>query len=60
MISKYRGKETSKDFHRKRTVSRQYRKEKFKNNDFYKKGNSNSIENLKPKAKGKCFKCGKK
>ena len=32
----------------------------FKDNDFYKKGNPNPIENLKPKAKGKCFKCGKK
>ena len=58
-ISKYRGKEAFKDFHRKKTVSKQYRKQKFKNDDFY-KGNSSSIENLKPKAKGKCFKCGKK
>ena len=57
-ISKYRGKETSKDFHRKKIVSRQYRKQKFKNDDFYKKGNSKSIENLKPKVKGKCFNCG--
>ena len=59
-ISKYRGKETSKDFQRKKTISRQYRKQKFKNNDFYKKVNPKSIENLKPKAKGKCFSCGKK
>ena len=43
-----------------RTVSKEYRRQKFKSNDFYKKGNPNPIENLKPKAKGKCFKCGKK
>ena len=59
--SKYRGNPAFKDFHRKRIVSREYRRQKlFKNNDFYKKGNPNPIENLKPKAKGKCFKCGKK
>ena len=59
-ISKYRGNPAFKDFHRKRTASKEYRRQKFKNNDFYKKGNPNPIENLKPKAKGKCFKCGKK
>ena len=58
--SKYRGKEPSEKFHRKRTASKYYKKQKFKNNDFYKKGNSKSIENLKPKAKGKCFNCGKR
>ena len=39
-------------------VFEQYRKQKFKN-DFYKKGNPKSIEDLKPKVKGKCFNCGK-
>ena len=59
--SKYRGNPAFKNFHRKRTASKEYRRQKlFKNNDFYKKGNPNPIENLKPKAKGKCFKCGKK
>ena len=59
--SKYRGNPASKDFHRKKIVAKEYRRQKlFKNNDFYKKGNPNPIENLKPKAKGKCFKCGKK
>ena len=59
-ISKYRGNPAFKDFHRKKIASKEYRRQKFKNNDFYKKGNPNPIENLKPKAKGKCFKCGKK
>ena len=59
--SKYRGNPAFKDFHRKKTISKGYRRQKlFKNNDFYKKGNPNPIGNLKPKAKGKCFKCGKK
>ena len=58
--SKYRGNPAFKDFHRMKTVSKEYRRQKFKNNDFYKKGNPSPIENLKPKAKGKCFKCGKK
>ena len=59
--SKYRGNPASKNFHRKKTFAKEYRRQRlFKNNDFYKKGNPNPIENLKPKAKGKCFKCGKK
>ena len=59
--SKYRGNPAFKDFHRKKIVAKEYRRQKlFKNNDFYKKGNPKPIENLKPKAKGKCFKCGKK
>ena len=57
-ISKYRGNPAFKDFHRKKIVSKEYRRQKFKNDDFYKKGNSKSIENLKPKVKGKCFNCG--
>ena len=59
--SKYRGNPVFKDFHRKKTVSKEYRRQKLGlSNDFYKKRNPNLIENLKPKAKGKCFKCGKK
>ena len=59
--SKYRGNPAFKDFHRKKIHSKEYRRQKlFKNNDFYRKGNPNPIENLKPKAKGKCFKCGKR
>ena len=57
--SKYRGNPAFKDFHRKKIHAREYRRQKLFN-DFYKKGNPNPIENLKPKAKGKCFKCGKK
>ena len=59
--SKYRGNPAFKDFHGKKLHAKEYRRQKlFKNNDFYKKGNPNPIKNLKPKAKGKCFKCGKK
>ena len=59
--SKYRGNPAFKDFHRKKIVSKEYRRQKLGlSNDFYKKGNPSTIENLKPKAKGKCFKCGKK
>ena len=36
--SKYRGKEPSKEFHKKRTAAKYYRKQKFKIDDFYKKG----------------------
>ena len=50
--SKYRGKESSEKFQRKRTAPKYYRKQKFKDNDFHKKG--------KPKASGKCFNCGKR
>ena len=59
--SKYRGNPAFKDFHRKRTVSKEYRRQKLGlSNDFYKRRSPNTIKNLKPKAKGKCFKCGKK
>ena len=59
--SKYRGNPAFKDFHRKKTVSKEYRRQKLGlSNDFYKRRNPSTIENLKPKAKGKCFKCGKK
>ena len=62
--SKYRGNPAFKDFHRKKIHAKEYRRQKLINNGFYIKGkfkgNPNPIENLKPKAKGKCFKCGKK
>ena len=58
--SKFRGNPAFKDFHREKIVSREYRRQKLINRGFYKKGNPNTIEILKPKAKGKCFKCGKK
>ena len=58
--SKFRGNPAFKNFHREKIVSREYRRQKLINRGFYKKGNPNAIENLKPKAKGKCFKCGKK
>ena len=54
--SKYRGKESPENFHRKRTASKYYRKQKLKNaDDFYKKGKKST-----PKAPGKCFNCGKR
>ena len=61
--SKYRGKEPSERFHRKRTASKYYRKQKysdFKDNDFYKKGKSKFIGKFIPKASGKCFNYGKR
>ena len=55
-ISKYRGKESSKIFHRKRIASKYYRKQKLRNADsLYKKEQSPT-----PKASSKCFKCGKR
>ena len=54
--SKYRGKESPENFHRKRTASKYYRKQKLKNaDDFYKKGKKST-----PKASEKCFNCGKR
>ena len=56
--SKHREKGSSEKFHRKRTPSKYYRKQKyshFKDNDFYKKG-----KKFTPKASGKCFNCGKR
>ena len=58
--SKYRGKELSEKFHKKRTASKYYRKQNFKTNDFYKKGKSKSTGKFIPKTLGKCFKCGKR
>ena len=58
--SKYRGKEPSEKFHKKRTAAKYYRKQKFKTDDFYKKGKSRSIGKFISKASRKCFKCGKR
>ena len=47
--SKYKGNPAYKDFPRKKLHAKEYRRQKlFKNNDFYKKGNPSTIENLKP------------
>ncbi|XP_030970031.1 uncharacterized protein LOC115990332 [Quercus lobata] len=58
--SKHRGKEPSEKSHRKKTASRYYRKQKFKTDDFYKKGKSKSTGKFIPKTSRKCFKCGKR
>ena len=55
-ISKFRGKEFSRTFHRKRIVAKYYRKQKLKNADSSYKKKQPPI----PKASGKCFKCGKR
>ena len=57
--SKHKGKEPSEKSHRKKTSSRQYRKQKFRTDDFYKKGKPRSTGKFIPKASGKCFQCGK-
>ena len=44
-----RGKEPSEKFHKKRTSSKYYRKQKFKTDDFYKKGKSKSTGKFIPK-----------
>ena len=59
-VSKFRGKESSETFHRKRIAAKYYRKQKFKSDDFYKKGKSKSTSKPVSKASGKCFKCGKR
>ena len=53
--SKYRGNPAFKDFHRERIVSREYRRQKLEARGIYRKGNT--LKLLKPRAKGKCFKC---
>ena len=58
--SKYRGNPAFKDFHRERIHSREYRRQKLNSRGIYTKRYPNPFETLKPKAKGKCFKCGKK
>ncbi|XP_050241286.1 uncharacterized protein LOC126690204 [Quercus robur] len=62
--SKHRGEEPSEKSHRKKPASKHYRKHKFKPDDFYKKGRSQSrtqpIGKFPPKALGTCYQCGKK
>ena len=58
--SKFREKGSSERSHKKKTAAKYYRKQKFKTNDFYKKGKSKSIGNPVSKASGKCFNCGKR
>ena len=58
--SKYKEKEPSKKVHRKKIAAKYYRKQKFKPDDFYKKGKSKSTGKFIPKTTGKCFNCGKR
>lgn len=58
--SKYRDKESSENFHRKKTAAKYYRKQKYSKDDFYKKGKSKSTGKPISKASGKCFNCGKR
>ncbi|KAM4109314.1 hypothetical protein ACB094_03G111500 [Castanea mollissima] len=55
--SKHRGKESSERSHRKKTATKYYRKQKYKIDDFYKKGKTK--ESI-PQASSKCYNCGKK
>ena len=57
---KHKGEEPSKKSHRKKTASKYHRKQKFKTDDFYKKGKSKSTRTFIPKTSRKCFTCGKK
>ena len=57
--SNFREKNSSKRPHRKRTHAKYYRKQKFKTDDFYKKGKSKSTGKPISKELGKCFNCGK-
>ena len=58
--TKHKGEEPSEKSHRKKTTSKHYRKQKFKTDDFYKKGKSKSTGKFIPKTSEKCFTCGKK
>ena len=58
--SKFREKSSSEKPHRKKTAAKYYRKQKFKTDDFYKKGKSKSTGKPIFKASGKCFNCGKR
>ena len=57
--SKFRVKNSSERPHKKRTHAKYYRKQKFKTDDFYKKGKSKSTGKPISKELGKCFNCGK-
>ena len=58
--SKFKEKGSSKKSHRRRTAAKYYRKQKFKADDFYKKGKSKSTGKPISKASRKCFNCGKR
>ncbi|KAK4592156.1 hypothetical protein RGQ29_016599 [Quercus rubra] len=58
--SKFREKSSSERPHRKRKVAKYYRKQKFRTDDFYKKGKSKSTGKPISKASGKCFNRGKR
>ncbi|KAK7860197.1 hypothetical protein CFP56_042159, partial [Quercus suber] len=58
--SKHRDKETSNHPYRSKTKSKVYRKQKYSEEDSYKKSKSKSIGKFIPKASGKCFTCGQK
>ena len=58
--SKFREKGSSERPHIRKTATKYYRKQKFKANDFYKKGKSKSTGKPISKASGKCFNCGKR
>ena len=57
--SKHRGEEPSERTHR-RKPTRHHRRQKFKTDDFYKKGRSNSPRKTTHRVSGTCYKCGKK
>ena len=58
--SKFRKEGSSERPHRRKTAAKYNRKQKFKADDFYKKGKSKSIGKPISKALGKCFNCGKR
>ena len=58
--SKFREKSSSEKPYRKKTSAKYYRKQKFKADDFFKKGQSKSTGKPISKASGKCFNCGKR
>ena len=58
--SKLREKSSSERPQRKKTAAKYYRKQKFKTDDFYKKGKSKSTGKPISKASRKCFNCGKR
>ena len=55
-VSKFKGKGSFEKFHRKRIASKYYRMQKLKNAD----GSYKKKQSSKPRAPGKCFKCGKR
>ena len=58
--SKFREKGSSERPHIRKTATKYYRKQKFKADDFYKKGKSKSTGKPISKASGKCFNCGQR